>query len=153
VHPKGKPRLIQGGLRAYPVQYLARVEAVDSADRTLSIRRVDDPKPFTLPLGPQVGSLEHVVVGERIRVTVTEEVSIFLLQDGRVPSVGGSADRRAPDARVVSVDPSFRLLTIQFPNASTQTLKLGLQARMTDMQAGDGVLIRPIEATAVRESK
>ena len=61
------------------------------------------------------------------------------------PIPGGS---RA--ARVLVVDPSYRVLTVQYPNGGTQTFKVPLGTRISDIQAGDSVTIRAAEGVGPR---
>ena len=55
---------------------------------------------------------------------------------GGVPEVSGST------ARILSLDPSYRILTLQSPNGEAQTFKVGLDVQLGQMQAGDDVMIR-----------
>lgn len=57
---------------------------------------------------------------------------------------------RSHDARVLIVDPSYRLLTVEYPNGSTETFKVGLHAPMTGIEPGDSVAIRPAEVAEPR---
>lgn len=46
------------------------------------------------------------------------------------------------EARVLVVDPSYRLLTVLYPNGGTETFKVPLRTRISDIEAGDSVTIR-----------
>jgi len=148
VQPKGPARLIQDAISVDPIKYVAVVDSVDPGLRTITVRRVADSAPFTLHVAPRVGDLGHIMAGQRIRVTVTVDISVYVLRDE--PGSGGLPGLIKPDARVRSVDAGYRLLTVQFPNGGTQILKLSLSARLDQMAPGDGVVIRPIEAIDVR---
>jgi len=62
-------------------------------------------------------------------------------------------DSRNPDAKVLSVDPSYRLLTLQYPNGQAQTFKVGLDVKLLEMEPGDIVVIRTMELIALRVEK
>lgn len=49
------------------------------------------------------------------------------------------------DARVLVADRSYRVLTVQYPNGQTDAFKVGLRTPMKDIEAGDAVVIRPVE--------
>ena len=57
---------------------------------------------------------------------------------------------RSHDARVLVVDPGYRLLTVQYPNGSTETFKVGLHTPMTGIEPGDSVAIHPAEVAEPR---
>jgi hypothetical protein len=50
---------------------------------------------------------------------------------------------------VLAVDPSYRLLTVQYPHGGTQTFKLALHTSMRGMEAGDSVAIRRVEVVTL----
>ena len=56
--------------------------------------------------------------------------------------VTGSSD----DSRVLLIDPSYRLLIVQYPSGRTDTFKVSLSTRLKDMEPGDSVAIKLIGA-------
>jgi hypothetical protein len=63
----------------------------------------------------------------------------------RILTVSAAVNGRTPQARVLLVDPSYRLLTVQYPNGRMETFKIRLHTRIGDIEAGDAVTIRPAE--------
>ncbi len=63
-----------------------------------------------------------------------------------LPPVGQSSTQAAglPVARVLEVDPSYRVLTLQFPDGERAALKMGLHAHLTQVEPGDSVAIHCI---------
>jgi hypothetical protein len=57
------------------------------------------------------------------------------------------------DAQVLSVDPSYRLMTLHFPDGRDETLKVSRQVKLDEMEPGDEVSIRPVEAITLRTKK
>jgi hypothetical protein len=47
------------------------------------------------------------------------------------------------------VDPSYRLLKVQYANGGTVTFKVRLDAQMHGVGAGDAVKIHPVEVIAL----
>lgn len=87
----------------------------------------------------RVRNWDRISVGDRVRATIEEVLTVYL-----------GSTTRSLDARVLAVDPSYRLLTLQYPNGTTETLKVGLRARMQGIEAGDEVAIRPLEVRELR---
>ena len=134
VRPAGKPGVVQEGLEVDSVADLATVESVDRAARTvaLSVRGVPLP---VCRIGPRVRNWGDFRSGDRVQATVREILTVYV------------ADTGSPDARVLVVDRSYRVLTVQYPSGETEALKVRLNARMEGIEAGDSVTIRPIEVT------
>ena len=70
-----------------------------------------------------------------------------MLHDGQLPDARGTV---SVDARVLMVDPSYRLLTLQYPDGQKETFKVPLGTRLEQMEGGDSVVIRPLEVLALR---
>lgn len=137
VRPAGKPGVVAEGLAFDRVADSARVESVDRAARTvtLSARGVSLP---ACRVGPGVRDWGDIHIGDRVRATIREVATVYVTRTG------------SPDARVLTVDRSYRVLTVQYQNGETEALKLGLNARMEGIEAGDSVAIRPVEVTKLR---
>jgi hypothetical protein len=54
-----------------------------------------------------------------------------------------------PTARILALDPSYRVLTLQNPDGQTEDFKVGLEVRLGEMQAGDQVLIQAPEIVSL----
>ena len=91
-------------------------------------------------IGPGVRKWGDIHVGDQVRATIKEVLTVY------VPP----ANARSSDARVLVVDPSYRLLTVQYLTGGMETFKIGLHTRMKDIEAGDSVAIRPVEAVELR---
>lgn len=103
----------------------------------------------TLPackVGREVRNWAAVNAGDEVRATIREVLTVYVAppDDGRSHDPG--ARSQSVDARVLVMDPSYRLVTVQYPNGGTETFKLGLHTRMEQIAAGDSVAIRPVEA-------
>jgi hypothetical protein len=51
------------------------------------------------------------------------------------------------------VDPSYRLLTLQYLNGQTEILKASLDAKLMEMQPGDAVVLQSAEAQDIHIEK
>jgi hypothetical protein len=149
VRPHGKPRLIADGIDVERVVDSARVESLDRAARTvvLSVRGIPLP---ACKVGWSVHAWDEIRPGDEVRATIKEVLTLYVAaaNEGSGPGVGTRSLR--PDARVLVADPSYRLLTIQYPSGQTAAFKVGLHTRMNDIEAGDAVVIRRMEAVELR---
>lgn len=121
------------------------VESADRDARTLLL----SVHGATLPackVGQGVRNWGDVNPGDEVRATIREVLTVYVApaDDGRSHDPG--ARSQSLDARVLVMDPSYRLLTVQYPNGGTETFKLGLHTRMEQIAAGDSVTIRRVEA-------
>ena len=76
--------------------------------------------------------LGHIQVGNQVQATVTEDLAIYVLENGRLPD-GTTAEALGVNAKVLKVDPSYRILTLQYPDGESEALKPGLGTRMEQM--------------------
>lgn len=138
VRPEGKPRVIAQAIESDRVVDSARVESVDRAARIvgLSVRGVSLP---AYKVGQSVRNWGDIRVADHVRATIEEVLTVYV-----AGAVGGS-----PDARVLVVDPSYRLLTVQYPNGGADTFKIALHTRMSGIEAGDAVAVRRAEVTGL----
>lgn len=140
IRPPGEPRVIAGGIEVEGVADSAKVESVNRGARMLglSVGGV----PLFYGIGPRVRDWGDVQTGDEVRATLEELLTVYVPSPGEK---GGS-----PDAYVLIVDPSYRLLKLQYANGGTATFKVALGARMNGIGAGDAVKIHPVEVLGLR---
>lgn len=138
VRPSGEPRLVADRVEVEPVADSARVESVDRAARTVVLNISGVPQ-RTYKVGRGVRHWGEIRTGDRVHVTIKEILAVYVGLPG-LPQ----------NARVLAVDPSYRLLTLQYPSGATEIFKVRLHTRMKDIAAGDSVAIHPIEVTELR---
>jgi hypothetical protein len=151
VQPNGEPRLIQSGISVESVKDPATVQALDSAQGTITLA-LPSGGTATYKVGPKVKHFDQVQAGDQVEATVTEELAVYLLADGKLPD-GSTAESLGVNARVQQVDPSYRLLTLQYPNGQTDTVKPPIGTLMQQMAPGDSVVVRPGELKAISIEK
>ncbi|HEY6823980.1 MAG TPA: hypothetical protein VI195_06035, partial [Steroidobacteraceae bacterium] len=132
VQPKGEPRLIQGGIAVESVKDPAIVHSVDPGARTL-VLSTRPGVASTYKAGAQVENLGRIKAGDTVRATVAEELTVYVLRDGQLPGPGGMHQTIASDARVLWVDPSYRLLTLRYPDGRDETFKAPLGVKLGEM--------------------
>ncbi len=119
----------------------AKVESLDRADRILGLR-VSGVSLY-YGIGPRVRNFGSVHVGDDVRATIEEVLTVYV-----APS--GEQGHRPPNAHVLVVDPSYRLLRVQYADGGTGTFKVGLHTPMTGIEAGDAVTIHPVQVVKLR---
>jgi hypothetical protein len=151
VQPAGQPRLIQSGLQVASVKEHATVHAVDAGARTITLE-LSDKSTATYKASEAVKNFSSVQAGDKVVATVTEELAIYLLENGRLPD-GATAETLGVNARVLELDPSYRLLTLQYTSGRSETIKPPLEAKMLEMAPGDSVVVKPLEVTKIKVEK
>lgn len=151
VQPTGKPGLIQDGIAVQSVKDPATVLAIDASAGTITLK-LSDKSTMTCKVGPKVEISGRVQVGDQVRATVTEDLAIYILENGKLPD-GTTAEALGVNAKVLKVDPSYRILTLQYPDGTSEALKPGLGTKMEQMAPGDSVVVRPREVIAISVEK
>jgi hypothetical protein len=149
VQPKGEARLIQGGIRVESVREEATVQSINADQRSIVLSFAGGTKATFKP-GPQLKNFYEIRAGAKVEATVVQELTVYVLKNGQAPGTGGKPEAIKADARVMAVDPSYRLLTLQYPNGQAETFKVGLDVKLLQMEAGDSVVIRPLELIGLR---
>ena len=153
VQPKGEPRLIEDAIEVMALKSPAVVRSVDATARSIVLSTPGESAAVSYRVGPEVQELDRIKVGDGVRATIAEELAVYVLRDGRLSGPGGVHEAIASNARVLSVDPSYHLLTLQFPDGHTETLKVHGRVRLDEMGVGDDVVIRPVQILALRVRK
>jgi|SRR6185437_5818143 len=153
VQPKGPPRLIQERVVVDSIAWPATVQSVDPGARAIVLQTAGDVAARKYRVSRRVAGLDHITAWQRVYAVVREELTVSVSEDSRL-----SADRGAPppfvsSAKVLSVDRSYRLLTLEYPTGQSETLKVGREVRLEQMQAGDDVRIQPLEVIAIKARK
>jgi hypothetical protein len=155
---KGPPGPAQGVivLAGESIKPPAVVQSVDLAARVITVLSAGEASPISYKVGLSVTNLERLKTGGKVQATVVEELTVYVRRDGDLPSAGSTSSTVATDAQVLFVDPSdpsYRLMTLHFPDGRDEILKVGLRVKLDEMETGDEVSIRPVEALALRTKK
>lgn len=143
VQPRGEPRLIQDAIDVTSVKDVAVVSSLDRTAGAILLSTQGRTETSRYKIGPKLSGLDDIKAGDVVRATVAEELAVYVLRDGQPPGV-------VADARVLAVDPSYRLLKLQYPDGQNETFKVPMGTRLEQMGAGDSVVIRPLAVLALR---
>jgi hypothetical protein len=153
VQPKGDPRVIQRAIAVESVKNPAIVKSVDPATRTIIVQAPGETSTSTYTAGPGVSNLDRIKTGDKVQVTVAQDLTVYVSRDGQLPGAGGASGTIAANAKVLSVDRSYRLLRLQYPNGQAETFKVGREVKLDEMEPGDDVVIGTGQAVALRVKK
>ncbi len=153
VQPKGSSRVIQRAIRVESGMRSAIVQAVDPRARTLVLQVPGDSSPQAYRAAAKLHAFDHITAGQKVVVSFTEELTIYASAGGQPPVADGARQALVSNAKVLSVDPSYRLLTLEYPDGWRDTVKVGRGVELGLVEAGDDVTIQPLEVVALAVRK
>ncbi len=166
--PDGAPSLVGGMTFEENATTTATVRSIDTNQRELVLLR-NDGSTVTYKAGPQVINFDQIKAGDKVKATVADAIAIFLVKNGPPPGagqgvvVGRAAKGAMPggmvlttqdfSARVIRVDPSYRLLTLEFTDRTIKTFKIPLPFTLQNVRKGDDLVVRSTQSLAVHVDK
>jgi len=143
----------------------ANVVSVDHAKRLVVLKRADGTI-VTYKAAPGAFGFDDIKAGDAVKVSVAEEMAVFL---GRNSVPAGAADTaklrvRLPNrteafatevgvqvftAKVTAINDWDDTATLQLPDGSTKTIKVGEAVNLADVSVGDSVSVQSSEAAVV----
>ena len=148
VQPAGTPGLIQDGIIVNSMLERVVVSARDDNQHRITLVMPDGSSKI-YEVGPDLRYSDDVQAGVTIKAKVTEQLAVYLLDSNPLPD-GSTAASLGVNARVLSVDPSYRLLTVQYPNGQSEIFKPAIGTLLEKMAPGDSVVIRPGNVTSIK---
>ncbi|MES2922668.1 MAG: hypothetical protein V4819_14035 [Verrucomicrobiota bacterium] len=142
----------------------ATVTSIDSANRKLTLR-LSNGKRKVVKCGPEIVNFPSIRVNDRVVVTVTEEIAMYL--DKGKPAAGATgagmvalapvgakpgavmADTVQAVVTISAINTSTRKVTFRTADGDTETLKVGDHIDLTKVKVGDSVTVRRTEAMAI----
>jgi hypothetical protein len=159
------PEGVRGRVVLDAMTATATVQSVNPADRTVVLQHPDGSL-TTYECGSEVRNFDQIKVGDQVTATVAESLALGLMKGGGIPIGAGtsSAIVRAPlgakpggkivdtvgfTAKVMSVDAQNRKVTLQTVDGQTQTVKVGPDINLANVNPGDDVGVRVTRAFAI----
>lgn len=158
------PSIARGGIVLNALTGTATVKSIDAETRTVVLEHPDGTT-TSYECGPEVRNFDQIKVGDQVNATVANSVAIVLIKGGVPPAAGtATAIVRAPlgakpggrivdtvgfTARVVSLDPTTREVTLQTPDGTNRTVKVGPDVDLTGVNPGDDVGVKLTRAIAI----
>ena len=141
LRPKGEPRVIDDSIEVEALMPSLRVESIDRVKRIVRVKYRQEVIAMEVAAG--VGSLNEVDPGDYIRPKVRKKLKVYVASQSGSGDDSAGAGWRTP--RVLVVDTSYRLLSIQYPDGHADTFKVGLDMRLKAIEPGDSVEFGAIE--------
>jgi hypothetical protein len=157
-----------GAVAVATTRLTATVKAVNHRDRTVTLLGPNG-KRVTYKVSEAAVNFDQIRVGDRVSVTVTEALAVYLRPQGTAPSVGeGAAVALAPKgampggmvatttevtARVVSVDAASRHVTLQLPNGRERTVSVNPSVNLAKVAPGQAVTAQVADEVAISVQK
>jgi hypothetical protein len=156
---------VGGGVLINEQTETATVQSVDPATRTVFLLHSDGTT-NSYECGPDVRNFDQIKVGDQVNATVGESVAVVLVKGSAAPPAAGatSALVRAPlgakpagkmvdtiafTANVLGIDAANRTVTLQMPDGSNQTVQVGPNVDLSNVNTGDTVGVQLTRAFAV----
>ena len=146
----------------------ATVDSINATNREVVLRR-EDGSLTSYICGPDVRNFDQIEVGDRVSVTLADELAVALVEGSLPPaSVQSTVVVRAPvgakpggkvmdtvgfTARVVTVDYRQRLVTLLMPDGRNKTVKVGPDVNLANVNPGDTVGVRLTRAMILTVGK
>lgn len=159
---------VPGGIMVKTVDVSAKVTAIDATSRELTLLPPDGDT-FKVKVGPEAVNFNQIQVGDLVNVTVTEELVIFLDEEGTAISDGvAGVVMLAPEgaqpgglmaetvqvtAIVTAIDQTNRTATLQFKDGSTKTLPVRDDIDLSLRKVGAKVVFQSTEMIAISVEK
>jgi len=160
------PEGMHGGVALDTQSATATVQSVNATDRTVVLQHPDG-STTTYECGPEVRNFDQIKVGDHVTATVAESLAIGLMKGGGIPLGTGTATAvvRAPagakpggklvdtvgfTAKVISVDTVNRTVTLQTADNPNETVKVGPDINLANVNPGDDVGVRLTRAFAIQ---
>ncbi len=159
---------VPGGVMVNTVDISARVTAIDSANRKVMLLGPDGEK-FTVKAGPEAVNFDQVRVGDLVNATVTEELVVYLDEEGASATDGSAAmvalapkgaqpgglmaETTQITATVTGIDLANRTATLAFANGSSKAFQVRDDIDLSHRKVGEKVVFRVTEMIALSVDK
>lgn len=172
--PKGKASVMvavqpgqPGGVVVQTYQQTADVTHVNKEKREITLSTPEGK--MTVKCGPDVVNFDQINVGDQVKATLINQLTIFVRKAGE-PAAGGEKNTVAlapvgakpggivvntveTTAKVTAVDLEQHKATLQFPDGQSKTFQVRKDVDLSDADVGKEVVIRSTEAIALRVEK
>ena len=144
----------------------ATVVSVDHAKRLVVLKRADGSQ-VIYKAAPGAPGFDDIKAGDEVKVSVAEELAMFLRKNSVSASAGANSARlrvRLPDgtqavatevatlvftARVTAINAWNDTVTLQLADGSTKTIRVSEAVNLADVNVEDNVSVRATEAAVL----
>ena len=145
----------------------ATVTAIDAASRKVKLTLANG-KRITVKCGPEVANFKQIHINDLVKVTVTEELAIYLDKGRRMGSSGSSSGALAPigakpggvitdtvqeTVKITAINTKARQVTFRDKDGLLLTTSVGDHIDLSKAKVGDSVTISHTQGIAVSVTK
>lgn len=158
---------VPGGVFVNTLEVSARVMAIDASTRKAKLLGPDG-KTFMVKAGPHALNFDQIAVGDLVRLTVTEELIVYvsdgsessdstaglvaLAPKGAQPG-GLLAETTQTTGTVTAIDQSNRTATLRFEDGSEKVFPVRSDVDLGKRAVGEKVIFHTTEMIAISVSK
>jgi Cu/Ag efflux protein CusF len=159
---------VPGGVTVNSVEVTAKVTAIDTNNRKVTLL-LPDGKKETVKVPPEAVNFDQVRVGDLVKATLTEEVVVYLDEEGAsVPDGYAAGVALAPKgaqpggvvaeavkvtATVTAIDQVKRTATLRFDDGTTETFAVRDDIDLSKRKVGEKVVFIVTEMVALSVEK
>ena len=159
---------VPGGVIVNTLDVSARVTAIDTSNRKLTLLGPDGDK-STVKVGPEAVNFDQIRVGDLVNATVTEELVVYLDEEGAsAPDGSAAVVALAPKgaqpgglvaetvqvtATVTAIDQTNRTATLQFEDGSSKSFPVRDDIDLSQRKVGEKVVFQVTEMIAISVEK
>jgi hypothetical protein len=159
---------VPGGVFINTMVVSARVTAINNITRKVTLLDSEGKK-FTVKAGPEAVNFDQIAVGDLVKLTLTEELVVFVSETGKSASDGSeSMVKLAPKGSqpggmiaetsqitgtVTAIDLKKHTATLRFQDGSTKTFPVRSDIDLSKHKTGEQVVLRVTEMMAIRVEK
>jgi hypothetical protein len=144
----------------------ATIVSVDRNKRLVVVKRANGHE-VTYKVAPNAPGFDVIKAGDVVKVSVADELAIFLGRNSVPPDAGMDAARlrvRLPGstqavaaevatqvftAKIIAIDDWQGIVTLQFPDGLTKTIRVSEYINLADFNVGDNVSAESTEAAVL----
>src|SRR5215475_8512366 len=158
----------EGAIDVGAITATSKVTKTDPSKRTVTLTN-EAGETNTYKLGKKVRNFDQIKVGDTVKATLLESVAVVVRKSSAPPDASERgvvavapkgampgvimAKTRQITAKIVSVDPEARTVTVEGPIGGKPTIKVGPDVNLGELQAGDDVTLRVTDALAIHVEK
>ena len=159
---------VPGGVFVNTKEVSAKVTAIDSGNRKVTLLWPDGEKD-TIKVGPEAVNFDQIKVGDMVNVIVTEELVIYLDEEGATAPDGAAAmvalapkgsqpaglvaEAAKITATVTAIDTAKRTATLRFEDGTTKTFPVRDDIDLNKRKVGEKVVFLVTEMIAISVKK
>ena len=159
---------VPGGIFVNTKEVSAKVTAIDTANRKVTLLWPNGDKD-TIKVGPEAVNFDQIKVGDMVNVIVTEELVVYLDEEGATAPDGAAAmvalapkgerpaglvaETAQVTATVIAIDATKRTATLRFEDGTTKTFPVRDDIDLSKRKVGEKVVFLVTEMIAISVKK